>query len=190
MLGRLKYTFEEVREAILTMSDVVLSESLVKSFLAFVPTQEETSALSKIKTIENVAKSDLFLIEMLKIPRYEYRLRCMAFRYGAEDRFASVLETLDNITSGCKALKNSENFQKLLEIILLIGNYMNSTGFKGKAHGFKISNINRLVDTKTSDNSMTLLAYLSLFISEKEPGILNFIEELKPITNAVRGTLF
>lgn len=43
MLGRLKFTFPEIRKAVLQMDQNVLTELMVKQFLEFVPTAEEVS---------------------------------------------------------------------------------------------------------------------------------------------------
>lgn len=41
MLSRVKYSFNELRQAILAMQDDVLTESFVKQLMAYIPTKEE-----------------------------------------------------------------------------------------------------------------------------------------------------
>lgn len=43
------------------------------------------------------------------------------------------------VTAACEELRKSDNFSQLLQIILLIGNYMNAGSRNAKAFGFSIS---------------------------------------------------
>lgn len=42
-------------------------------------------------------------------------------------------------TAACEEVKNSKKFARILELILLLGNYMNSGSKNGQAFGFEIS---------------------------------------------------
>ncbi|XP_030842630.1 formin-like protein 2, partial [Strongylocentrotus purpuratus] len=49
--------------------------------------------------------------------------------------------------------------KKILEIVLAFGNYLNSAK-RGAAYGFKLQSLDTLLDTKSTDRSMTLLHYI------------------------------
>ena len=54
----------------------------------------------------------------------------------------------------------SKKLRKMLEVVLAFGNYMNK-GNRGNAYGFKVSSLNKIIDTKSSSGSRyTLLHYL------------------------------
>lgn len=54
----------------------------------------------------------------------------------------------------------SQKLRKVLEVVLAFGNIMNR-GNRGNAYGFKLSSLNRVIDTKSSaDKDMTLLHYV------------------------------
>jgi diaphanous 2 len=42
-------------------------------------------------------------------------------------------------TAACEEVKSSKKFAQILELILLVGNYMNSGSKNGQAFGFEIS---------------------------------------------------
>ena len=64
-------------------------------------------------------------------------------------------------------VQNSRRFKRVLEIVLAFGNYMNR-GQRGNASGFRISSINKIIDTKSSvDRKITLLHYLIETIQEQ-----------------------
>lgn len=67
---------------------------------------------------------------------------------------------LSAVYEASKQLMRSKRLQKLLEIVLALGNYMNR-GQRGNARGFTIASLNNMVDTKSSINKqITLLHYL------------------------------
>lgn len=191
MLSRMKCSFYEIRKAILQMDQAVLTEQMVKQFLQYIPTAEEIGMLSVYKDdCSSLAKSDAFIVEMMKINRYEPRLRAMLFTYSYMDRYNNLTHDVDSVINAVRNIKNSQAFHKLLEVILLIGNYMNSGGFKSKAYGFRISNLNKLVDTKASDNKKTLLHFIVETVQEKLPEILVFRDDLQSVTSACKGYIF
>jgi cytokinesis protein len=64
---------------------------------------------------------------------------------------------------------------------------MNGSGNKGGAFGFKISSINKLVDTKAShSSSITLLHFLVNTIEDRLPHVAEFTDELKESGSACR----
>ncbi|CAI2186042.1 20571_t:CDS:2, partial [Funneliformis geosporum] len=72
-------------------------------------------------------------------------------------------------------------------LILLLGNFMNGNTHKGGAFGIKISSINKLVDTKsTNSSSHTLLHFLANTVDDKLPRISGFIDDLKDCGSACR----
>ena len=44
----------------------------------------------------------------------------------------------------CENLRDAKLFRQLLNIILMMGNYLNATNYAGGAFGFKIASINRV----------------------------------------------
>jgi cytokinesis protein len=48
------------------------------------------------------------------------------------------------LTAACTDLRNAKRFRELLNIILMMGNYLNGTNYAGGAFGFKIASINRV----------------------------------------------
>jgi hypothetical protein len=57
---------------------------------------------------------------------------------------ADPFQSLDLLTAACNDLRNVKLFRQLLNIILMMGNYMNGANFAGGAFGFKIASINRV----------------------------------------------
>ncbi|KAK9694040.1 hypothetical protein K7432_013605 [Basidiobolus ranarum] len=188
ILGRLRHlSSEKIREAILNLNENILTEILIRQFLQFMPSAEERGLLAEYKeTPEKLAKADAFCAEMMKIDRYEQRLRAMHFKQTYFERYIALNEDLSAVLEASEALEKSHQFPKLLEIILVVGNFMNGTSFRGSAYGFKIHSINKLVDTKGKRNQITLLHFLVNTIEQRFPGILRFLDELNPVDAGCR----
>ena len=69
----------------------------------------------------------------------------------------------------------------MIEIVLAMGNYLNGTGAKGGAHGFKLEFLTKLADTKTADNKSTLLHYLVSYIEKRNKDLLGFPQDLSNV---------
>jgi cytokinesis protein len=54
------------------------------------------------------------------------------------------VQSLDLLLAACESLANAKLFRLLLNIILMMGNYLNGTNYAGGAFGFKIASINRV----------------------------------------------
>ncbi|KAI9293249.1 hypothetical protein K502DRAFT_366874 [Neoconidiobolus thromboides FSU 785] len=181
MLGSLKsHTFVELKNAVLTVDDTILTENIVKQFLNFVPTEEEVALLTGFDgEYDNLARPEQFLTEMIKISEYEARLNTIYFKFTFMDAFSYLDKSISSVIEASVAITKSDSIPKLLEIILVLGNYMNGSGFRGGAYGFKVHSLTRLRDTKAIDNKSTLIHFLAKTVSKIYPDILDFRYEIK-----------
>jgi len=66
-------------------------------------------------------------------------------------------------TAACEEVKSSKKFARILELILLLGNYMNSGSKNGQAFGFEISFLTK-VRFMISENYSIINVHVTLFI--------------------------
>jgi hypothetical protein len=79
----------------------------------------------------------------------------------------------------------SQNFHKILKVILSIGNYLNYKTNNGSARAFKLSTLRKLRDTRsTIDAKVTLLHFLVGIIEKEMPDALKFVDELSSVEAA------
>jgi hypothetical protein len=108
MLGRLKYSFQDLRKAVLSIDSEILTEQTIRQFLQFVPTAEEVGALAKYKDSSvNLAKAESFMIEMMKVSRYEQRLRAFLFMTTFAERFQGLVQNVDSIINSIRSIRNT-----------------------------------------------------------------------------------
>ncbi|KAJ2039328.1 hypothetical protein H4S03_001764 [Coemansia sp. S3946] len=190
MLGMLKkLTFADIRRALLRMDTAVISENLLKQLLSFVPTPEERGLLSAFHgqaERKRLARPDRFFLETMKVWRYEQRLRATVTWITWPESFRDVQADVASVMTAAHAVATSRHFPQVLEVVLSIGNFMNGSGFRGGAFGFRIASLNRLMDTKADDNKTTLLHFVASAVEENFPAALEFLDELKPVDSGCR----
>lgn len=95
-----------------------------------------------------------------RVPHYSQRLKALYFIKTRDERLDETQPQIEDIMFACDELMTSKKLKKLLEVVLAFGNIMNR-GSRGGAYGFKLSSLNKMMDTKSSGNrDMNLLHYI------------------------------
>ncbi|XP_042593653.1 LOW QUALITY PROTEIN: protein diaphanous homolog 1-like [Cyprinus carpio] len=124
--------------------------------------------------------------EISSVKRLKPRLTSILFRLQFEEQVNNVKPDVVAVTAACEELRKSESFAKLLEMTLLLGNFMNAGSRNAKAFGFSISYLCCLRDTKSADQKQTLLHFLAEICQEHYPEVMTFSEELIHVEKASR----
>ena len=77
--------------------------------------------------------------QMGAVPRLRPRLNAILFKLQFGEQVENIKPEIVSVTAACEELRKSENFSSLLEITLLVGNYMNAGSRNAGAFGFSIS---------------------------------------------------
>ncbi|OBZ82725.1 Formin-A, partial [Choanephora cucurbitarum] len=197
VLAKCKHvTFDEFKKKILAVDEKFCTEILLRNLLVNLPSHDEMGKLSVfIKTaseedLASLAKPDAFCAEILSIDRVRERITNMLFVNTFNERITQLSKNMSNVMNASTQLKDSQSIRDLLNIILLVGNFLNGTNFQGGAFGVRISSINKLVDTRASSNDTTLLHFLCTLIEEKFPSINDhLLEDLELCGEACRVTI-
>ncbi|XP_064600215.1 disheveled-associated activator of morphogenesis 1-like [Liolophura sinensis] len=188
LLSKLKLSNAELARAVLNMdAQEDLPKDMVEQLLKFVPTVEETQLLAEHgNDMDSMARADKFLYEMSKITHYEQRLKALHFKKKFPERMCDLKPKIEAVFEASKQVIRSKQLKKLLEIVLAFGNFMNR-GQRGNAGGFKLSSLNKIIDTKSSLNrSVTLLNYLLETLEKKFPDVLKLDQELAQVRVAAK----
>lgn len=86
-----------------------------------------------------VSYAPLLLFQMSSVKRLMPRLQAILFKLQFEEQLNNIKPDVVSVTAACEELRKSDTFARLLQIILLVGNYMNSGSRNGAAFGFSIS---------------------------------------------------
>uniref|UniRef100_A0A3B3I9L9 Diaphanous related formin 1 n=1 Tax=Oryzias latipes TaxID=8090 RepID=A0A3B3I9L9_ORYLA len=186
-LGSFRLPYEEIKCAILQVNEKVLTESLVQNLIKQLPGPEQLSILGEMKDEYNdLAESEQFAVVISSVKRLMTRLQAIQFKLQFEEQLNNIKPDVVSVTAACEELRKSETFSKLLQIILLVGNYMNAGSRNGSAFGFSISYLCKLRDTKSADLKQTLLHFLADVCEEQYPDVMSFPDELTHVEKASR----
>ncbi|XP_054453352.1 protein diaphanous homolog 2 isoform X2 [Anoplopoma fimbria] len=184
-LGSFRLPYEEIRDIVLQVDEERLSESLIQNLIKNLPEQKELNALAELKgEYEELVESEQFGIVMSSVKLLRPRLNGILFKLTFEEQVNNIRPDIMNVTFACEEVKKSESLCKLLELVLLVGNYMNAGSRNAQTFGFNISFLCKLRDTKSISQNTTLLHFLAEKCEESHQEILRFPEELEHVESA------
>ncbi|MBN3317800.1 FMNL3 protein, partial [Atractosteus spatula] len=156
------------------------------------PTEAEVKVLRQYererRPLDQLAEEDRFMLLFSKIERLTQRMSIITFVGNFQDNLSMLTPQLNAIIAASASMKSSPKLKRMLEIILALGNYMNSSK-RGAVYGFKLQSLDLLLDTKSTDRKMTLLHYIALIVKEKYPELSTFGSELHFIDKAAAVSL-
>ncbi|XP_054981744.1 formin-like protein 3 isoform X5 [Sorex araneus] len=183
---------EEICRAIHTFDLQTLPVDFVECLMRFLPTEAEVKLLRQYERerqpLEELAAEDRFMLLFSKVERLTQRMAGMAFLGNFQDNLQMLTPQLNAIIAASASVKSSQKLKQMLEIILALGNYMNSSK-RGAVYGFKLQSLDLLLDTKSTDRKMTLLHFIALTVKEKYPELANFWHELHFVEKAAAVSL-
>lgn len=77
--------------------------------------------------------------QMGTVPRLRPRLNAILFKLLFNEQVENIKPEIVSVTAACEEVRKSESFSSLLEITLLVGNFMNAGSRNAGAFGFNIS---------------------------------------------------
>lgn len=77
--------------------------------------------------------------QMSSVKLLRPRLNGILFKLTFEEQVNNIRPDIMNVTFACEEVKKSEAFSKFLELVLLVGNYMNAGSRNAQTFGFNIS---------------------------------------------------
>lgn len=190
MLSRFKdINYKQLCDAIMRIDEKILTPDNATALLDYIPTKEEAKLLTEYEgPKEKLTSAEKYFLELLKIPFFEERLRCIQYKLTFQEQVQSLQPDIQAVIHACHQVRTSARFRKLMEIVLALGNYMNGGGFRGGAYGFTLDTLTKIKDTKSTDNKKNLTHYLAIILQRDYPHIFNFAEELPQVKHAARGT--
>ncbi|XP_077586661.1 disheveled-associated activator of morphogenesis 2 [Stigmatopora nigra] len=191
LLSKLKMSNEEIKRAILEMDErEELAKDMLEQLLKFVPEKSDVDLLEEHKhELERMARADRFLFEMSRIDHYQHRLQALFFKKKFAERLAETKPKVEAILNASREVVRSKRLTQILEVVLAFGNFMNK-GQRGNAYGFKVSSLNKIVDTKSSiDRNITMLHYLIMIFEKNYPDTLHIQLDLNSVAEAAKVNL-
>ncbi|KAL8189851.1 UNVERIFIED_CONTAM: hypothetical protein K2H54_015017 [Gekko kuhli] len=172
-LGSFRVPYEDIRTMILEVDETQLSESMLQNLIKYLPEQKQLGELPKWKSeYNNLSEPEQFAVVMSGVKRLQPRLSAILFKLQFEEQVSNIKPDIMAVSAACEEIRKSRSFCRLLELVLLMGNYMNAGSRNAQTFGFSLSSLCKLKDTKSVDQKTTLLHFLVEICEEKYPDVL------------------
>ncbi|XP_049824358.1 protein diaphanous isoform X3 [Aethina tumida] len=184
--GTLKHkSYEEIKSALLRCDGETLDGNVTEQLIQYLPPADQLQKLQSLKdTYDDLPEAEQFCVKMSEVKRLLPRLKSLSFKHHYPELVSDIRPDIVAATEACKEVMKSKKFAKMLELILLMGNYMNSGSRNGTAYAFEMSFLTKLTSTKDIHNKHTLLHYIAESANTKYPDLKDFYNELPHIDKA------
>ncbi|XP_051116004.1 formin-like protein 20 isoform X3 [Andrographis paniculata] len=184
MLTKVKMPLPDIMAAALALDESILDSDQVENLIKFCPTKEEMELLKGYTGDKEVlGKCEQFFLELMKVPRVESKLRVFLFKIQFTSQVTDFRKSLNTVSSSCEEqcidqIRKSFRLKEIMKKILYLGNTLNQGTARGSALGFKLDSLLKLIDTRSTNNKMTLMHYLCKVLALKAPHLLEFHRDL------------
>ncbi|KAJ3218536.1 hypothetical protein HDU67_005095 [Dinochytrium kinnereticum] len=194
LLASLRKSYGAAKDALLSIDDEFLTSERLSLLKQCIPTDEEIEIVQNYDGDKSeLGNAEKFITVVASIPRLPQRIESLVYRNKFNEELDDLVTDLVALKEAALALRSSEKFQYTLQVVLVVGNYMNSGTYRGKAYGFLLQGLSELEKTKANsmsewkDRAPTLLHYVARRIDELEPDNINLKDELSAIELATQG---
>ncbi|CAN8071723.1 unnamed protein product [Agarophyton chilense] len=166
ILANLKMTAEQIKDVVRVPTYKEMESGRLQALLMICPTQEEEQLLlQNLNIIDDVDKTDRFMMELAQLPGLRGKVLCGLAAKTFNEEAVDLIRNMDTFAMIPVEIQNSPKLNKILEVILALGNFLNSGTGRGGAHGFKLEALAMLSTVKDSKGE-SLLDYLVKLLKE------------------------
>jgi len=192
-LSRFKCGMAGVCEGILNLDETLFDMDQLKALIPLLPTKEDFMNIAEYiesgKDVSKLGKAEQFYMEVQKLPHAEQRVKAFIFKLDFPGKKTEVRQDLENLKLAVREVRDSKKFLKVMENILVLGNFINGGTFRANFTGFKIETLTKIQDTKGSDNKTTLMHFLANHLEKKVAAIADFPTELSHVPAGARVSM-
>eukprot|EP00300_Choanocystis_sp_HF-7_P014570 c18734_g1_i1.p1 GENE.c18734_g1_i1~~c18734_g1_i1.p1 ORF type:complete len:469 (+),score=115.76 c18734_g1_i1:90-1409(+) len=155
------------------MDQTLLTPDVLEILLKCLPSAEEAEIIrnhlaNNPDDQEKLSDVEQFFSEMSSVPHAQVRVKGMVALVKGSQDLDFIREKVKVMKKVMQEVRESSDLKRVLRVVLAIGNALNAGSNRGGASGFRIDDLTRLKDTKTVDNSMTLLHFVAQKLVELE----------------------
>jgi len=197
-------------------TDVLLSCDPKSKLPNVLPTPEEIDAakafLATEHSVDVLDEASKFLVAVHDVPHLHDRLLLHKFRGCFKDSASVIQKQVSTMGDALLEVRNSKRLASILMLVLKTGNVLNEGTGRGAANGFRFGCLGQLSQMKQVDrgpsasptdsprgqegeasqqvmrgaSNLTLVDHLVQVIGDKKPEVLDLIQELQSVPDAVR----
>jgi len=185
-------TMEEVVASVAGLDASFLTADQVSSMLRFLPTSDEFKILERYVKgpppgdVQVLGKAERYFLALAAVDRVESKLWALDFKLAFDKNAIEVASHTAIISSACAEVASSGRLQRLLALVLAVGNTLNAG--RAPALGFRVDSLAKLADTRSFDGRTTLLHYLVSHCERRDKDLLQVDQDLPHLGPAARRT--
>ncbi|XP_024366497.1 uncharacterized protein [Physcomitrium patens] len=189
-LRSLRTPLPKLLEALQNMDHDILTSEVLMVMHNTLPNEDDVKLLQNyVGDVDPLAEIEKYYLDLLKIPRYKNRIKCLAFKLQYKATYEQTQHDLELIEKACNQLKSSQTLVKILEMVLVAGNHLNGESFCGSASGFKLDALLKLMDVKGCHKNTTLLHFVVAELLKMDEQVGKLSEELREVKLAANLSL-
>jgi len=195
-LKTLKENYINIRNWMLEMNEEKLPLGTLKKYIPLVPNEEgRKQTLEAIKEhklevqkdkVEQLGMTEKFWYHMITIPLVDERLNLWEFKMEFDEMHELQEKRVNFLMDAHDQLKDSECFQKILSVILGVGNYLNANSKIGGANGVRLDVLSKIEGLKSTDGGSNLLMFVYNLMVTKYPDYIDLHTDLNAIPEAAK----
>ncbi len=207
-----------------------LDDTQLMALREFLPTKDERFAIdgyikgasssekTKEAAINDFCACEKYMLAMMKVEMADEKFEAMLFKYQFDIKLKELMQSVTTLINACEQVQKSVRLRKLMAMILMLGNQINTGGSGNMAQGFTLDALLKLdevgsviplnvasfffplwhhltpsnIQAKAFDKKTSVLQYLVKLVKANEPDLLNVHEEMPsigPAENVVVETL-
>lgn len=133
-----------------------LDDTQLKALLEFLPSQEERASIhqyvknasatdeTKQAAINDFCACEKYMYAMMNVEDADKKFQCMLFKYQFDHKLGELMESVTTLINACEEVQKSVRLRKLMAMILMLGNQINTGGTGRMAHGFTLDALLKL----------------------------------------------
>eukprot|EP00117_Sycon_ciliatum_P002836 scpid23067/ scgid7889/ FH2 domain-containing protein 1 len=164
-----------------------ISGDQLKALMKLLP---DTSVIEMLQAYDGdkskLAQPEQFFLHLADIPKVKVHVEAMMLQHDFAENVPLLKEDISTLLTTLNELLSAHRLHKILHMVLLVGNYLNSGSYASNAAGFEVESLGKLDDTRTNKPRMTLMHYLVEVVEQQHPDLLHFDEQLEHLAQASR----
>jgi hypothetical protein len=186
---------DEITNAVAQLDASLLTPDHVDAMLRFIPTGDEVKLLTRYVAgppagppgdVDVLGKAERYFLSLSAVDRFESKLWALQFKLAFDKNAVDLGAHTACITFACGEVLASSRLQRLLAVVLAVGNTLNAG--RAPASGFRVDSLAKLADTRSFDGKTTLLHYLVSHCERRDRDLLSVDDDLPHLPSAARRT--
>uniref|UniRef100_A0A7S0ZH98 FH2 domain-containing protein n=1 Tax=Timspurckia oligopyrenoides TaxID=708627 RepID=A0A7S0ZH98_9RHOD len=186
VLSSLKMSARDLLSAVLDASVLSLDEERVSAMLAVCPTDEERELFAQnAHLIDRMDETEQFVMALCSVPTLRLALLAALRKCTLARDFDAFAARMKCVAEACKEILESSRLAPLLQVVLALGNWMNSESTSLRdAAAIKIDHVLMLASSKSQHGDLSLFDVLVDKLMQSYPELIQLREELPTVISS------